>query len=117
MNKWYINDAIYYGDAVINRELVQGIIVRAVEHSPIDKKRLKDVMYECLQIIDYIGKRIGEVELIKYEAENSDEKWKYKEFGANEYQIDLFFIRNRDNIKLIFNVIKKGDKKMMADRC
>jgi hypothetical protein len=64
-NKWNTNDAIYYGDAVISRKLIQEMIIEAKEYSTRDKKRQKDVTNECLQIIDYIGKRIGEVDPIK----------------------------------------------------
>jgi hypothetical protein len=82
-----------------------------------DKNKLEMVTEECLQLIKYIGNKIGEVEVIKYEEKENKEEWKYKEFNANEYQTDLFFIRNSDRIMLIFNVIKKKCPDITRYRC
>jgi hypothetical protein len=62
-------------------------------------------------------KKIGKVEVIKYEEKENKEEWEYKEFGNNEYQADLFFIRISDRIKLIFNVIKKNNTYKARERC
>jgi hypothetical protein len=82
------------------------------------KNRLEIVNQECMQLIKYRGSKIEEVELISgYKEKEVEEEWKYKEFYANEYQTDLFFIRNSNRIKFIFNVIKKSDKYRTMERC
>jgi hypothetical protein len=60
-----------------------------------DKNRLKLVTEECLQIIKILSNKIGEVETTKYVEKEYREEGEYKEFGNNEYQNDLFFIRIR----------------------
>jgi hypothetical protein len=83
----------------------------------IGTNRLKIVTEECFQLISYIVDRIGNINSIKYMDEEKEKSWEYKEFDANEYQTDLFFIRNSDRIKLVFNVIKKSDPKIMKKKC
>jgi hypothetical protein len=82
-----------------------------------DHDKLRMVTNKCLQLIDYIGNKIGNGNPIKYINEEKEEYWEYKEFEVNEYQTDLFFIRNSNRIKLIFNVIKKQNPDIMRKRC
>jgi hypothetical protein len=82
-----------------------------------DHNRLRLVTEECLELIDFIGNKIGNTNSIKYTNEENEEEWEYKQFGNNEYQADLFFIRNSSRIKLIFNIIKKQNPDIMRKRC
>jgi hypothetical protein len=94
---------------MVKRDYLQERIQNLARLCIVDISKEKLVIEECLQLIIFIWNRIEEVETTKYEEAEVKEEWKYKEFGANEYQTDLFFIRNSDRIKLIFNVIKKND--------
>jgi hypothetical protein len=82
-----------------------------------DKERLALVTKECLDIIKSIEKKIDYVNIMKYKDEKEKNEWEYYQFGKNEYQADLFFIRNVDRIKLIFNVIKKQKPDYTRKRC
>jgi hypothetical protein len=82
-----------------------------------DYNRLRIVTDECLQLIDHIGNKIRNINSIKYVNEEKEEEWEHKQFGNNEYQDDLLFIRNSSRIKLIFNVIKKQNPDIMKKRC
>jgi hypothetical protein len=106
-NAWNSNEKILHEDKLFKRDWYLKNLLIFANFLTEDKNKLKLVTKECLQLIKYIGSKIEEVEVIKYEEKENKEEWEYKEFGANEYQTDLFFIRNSSRIKLIFNVMKK----------
>jgi hypothetical protein len=97
--KWYIDLFKVYEKALIE-----------------DKDRLAQVTKECLDLINLIESKMEYVNTVQYKDDKENE-WKYIQFGKNEYQADLFFIRNVDRIKLIFNVIKKQKPDYTKKRC
>jgi hypothetical protein len=82
-----------------------------------DENRLELVTKECLDIINLIGSKMDYVTTMEYKDDKEENVWKYIQFGKNEYQADLFFIRNVDRIKLMFNVIKKQKPDYTTKRC
>jgi hypothetical protein len=116
-NAWNSNEKILYKGEMVKRGYLQKNLQELAGICIVDISKTKLVLDECLQLIKFIGNKIGEVEIPRYEENEAKEEWKHKEFGANEYQTDLFFIRNSDRIKLIFNVIKKNDTEKTRYRC
>jgi hypothetical protein len=90
-----------------------GIDVRILTE---DKDRLALITKECFDVMKMIENKIDYVNTMKYKDDKENE-WAYYQFGKNEYQADLFFIRNVDRIKLIFNVIKKQKPEYKKKRC
>lgn len=82
-----------------------------------NENRLKQVTDDCMYLINEIEVKIGIVEMTTYKEKEEKEEWNFQQFGKNEYQTDLFFIRNSGRIQLIINVIKKQNKKVIRERC
>jgi hypothetical protein len=83
----------------------------------IDQKMYINVVKDYWEIIKFIGRKLTtdmqleEEDWNKEEYEDDEEnEWRYAGFGNNEYQADLFFIRNRERLGILLNLQKKQDK-------
>jgi hypothetical protein len=81
----------------------------------VDGKKFEIVTKECFDIMKLIEKKINYVNNTKYKDDK--EEWEFYQFGKNEYQAELFFVRNTDRIKIMLNIIKKQEPKYKERRC
>jgi hypothetical protein len=115
-DKWNIGKVFMYTGNFVYTKTFQKAQMELAGALINDKEKMAQVTKECLDIIKFIEKKIGFVDtIIKYR--DNEEEWEYYQFGKNEYQTDLFFIKNTDRIKIMLNIIKKQNPKYKEERC
>jgi hypothetical protein len=115
-DKWKIGKVLWHTGKFVRTKMFQEGHMSLASVLIQDEEKLVMVTKECLDIIRFIEKKISFVEtVIKYK--DDEEEWEYYQFGKNEYQTDLFFIKNSDRIRILLNIIKKQNPKYKIERC
>jgi hypothetical protein len=82
-NEWNSNEKIMFIRTMVKRDYWQEKVQLLAKKIIGDMGKMKLVLEECLHLINFIGSKIEEVEISRYEENEIKEEWEYKEFGTN----------------------------------